>query len=487
MIWHIARREIHQNLTTLRFALMMILLPILMVVNALIYSLGDDGYMAQVNIYNQRVEKQVSHIKEYASKGLGELAQVGPGEIPKYPSRLTFCADGVDELIPRHVTMQSLGKSARSGQSDVEDYSWRLPWILEYSLRSEEGSTTQSIKLDWIFIGILMNFFSILFTFDAIAGERTRGTLSLIMSNQISRGQVLLGKCLGAFFTLLVPFSIGILINLLIILITRSVPFDLGDWLRILGMMGIFALHISIFIFLGLFFSSRVSNAVTSLVLLLLTWGCLAFVFPSLLGTFVGNLNPIPSVDEVSMRRETQWKQINDEFRPFGRFGESTPSKLSKAASPEDLKATRQWAVYLTTVTEMRTQFADEHINQQFRQVRLARDLTQISPIACFQYAMEGLAGTGIMSYMNFIKQVRRYRQTFIDFIKTEDRSDPESLYVYPVKEGLSQRLVNPNTVPRFEEHVSYENVFFPTGLLVIFNLLFFILAYVSFLKSDVK
>ena len=31
-------------------------------------------------------------------------------------------------------------------------------------------------------------------------------------------------------------------------------------------MVGLFALHISIFVFLGLFFSSRVSNAITSLV-----------------------------------------------------------------------------------------------------------------------------------------------------------------------------------------------------------------------------
>ncbi len=466
---------------------MLVLLPILMVVNALIYSLGNDGYRAQVNSYNQQVAKQVSHIKDYASRSLGELAQVGPGVIPKSPSRLTFCADGVNESIPRQVTMQSLGQSARSGRSGVEDYAWRLPWILEYSLRNEEGSTTQSIKLDWVFIGILMNFFCILFTFDAIAGERARGTLSLIMSNHISRGQVLLGKYLGAFLTLLVPFSIGVLINLLLILITRSIPFDLGDGLRILGMMGVFALHISIFIFLGLFFSSRVSNAITSLAFLLLTWGCLAFVFPSLLGTFVANLHPIPSVDEVSARRDTQWDQIDDEFRPFGGFGESTVSKLSKAASPGDLEATRRWEVYLTTITEMRTQLADEHINQQFRQVRLARDLTHMSPIACFQYAMEGLAGTGIMNYMNFIKQVRRYRQTFIDFIKTEDRSDPESLHVYPVKEGLSQISVNPTTVPIFEERVSYGDAFFPTGLLVIFNLLFFILAHVSFLKSDMK
>ena len=44
MILHIAKKEIHHNLTTLRFALMIILLPVLFVANALIYSLGTGGY-----------------------------------------------------------------------------------------------------------------------------------------------------------------------------------------------------------------------------------------------------------------------------------------------------------------------------------------------------------------------------------------------------------------------------------------------------------
>ena len=100
---------------------------------------------------------------------------------------------------------------------------------------------------------------------------------------------------------------------------------------------------------------------------------------------------------------------------------------------------------------------------------------------------MEGLANTGIVSYMNFVKQARRYRQTFIDFIKAEDQDDPESLHIYPVKEGLSQKPVNLDAVPVFEEQISYRSVLSQVGLLVLFNLLFFIIAQISFMKSDLK
>ena len=484
MIWQIARKEIHHNLTTLRFSLIIIILPVLFVANSLIYSFGS-GYTAQVDTYNQQVTQNRDHVADYANKGLAELALIGPGEIPKRPNRLTFCADGADKLVPRSVKMMNVGMLSRAGYG-YEFYRWRPPWILEYPLDNKSGSAMQRIKIDWVFIGILMSFFAILFTFDAIAGERARGTLSLMMSNTVSRGQVLLGKYLGAFVTLMAPLIIGILINLLIILFSGNIPFESSEGLRILGMVVLFALLISIFIFLGLFFSSRVSNAITSLVWLLLTWVFLAFVFPSLLGTFVGNLNPIPSADEVVKQKYAQLEQLYGEYRPFNSPGDITP-KLKKAASAEDPETTHLWADFLSREVETKTRLSDAHIDQQFQQVQLARDLTQISPIATFQYAMEGLADTGILSYTNFVKQARRYRQIFIDFIKTEDRGDSESLHIYPVKEGLSQKPVDPDAVPVFEEQISYRSVLTQVMFLVLFNLLFFIIALVSFLKSDLK
>ena len=481
MIWHIAKKEIYQNLTTLRFVLMIILLPILMIANALIYGFGNSGYTAEIQDYNRKVTQGLSHIEEYAFKGLGALAMVGPAEIPKRPTQLKFCADGGAVFIPRSITIADRVNLGRRGH---EPYNWRELWSLEYLPSNHGGDATTRIKVDWVFIGIFMSFFVILFTFDAVAGERTRGTLSLMMSNPISRGQVLFAKYLGTFFTLIVPLLIGVLMNLLIIYLSGNIHFDPGSWFRILGMIGLFALHISIFIFLGLFFSSRVSNAITSLVWLLLTWVCFAFILPSLLGLFVGTLDPIPSIEKVSAEKRLQLANIEDEYQPTAML-ETT--KLSEAPSVDNPSATRRWATYFRKRAEVQTRIADARLDQQLRQVQLARELTQISPTTCFQYAMEGLANTGIVSYMNFVKQVRRYRDTFIDFIKTADRRDPESLHIYPVREGLSQKPVHPDAVPRFKERISHQTMIVPLGLLIVFNILFFIAAQLSFLKCDLK
>ena len=133
----------------------------------------------------------------------------------------------------------------------------------------------------------------------------------------------------------------------------------------------------------ALFLKSRLKRH-TSLVWLLLTWVFLAFVFPSLLGIFVSNLNPIPSVDEISMRRRAQLDQIEDEWQ------RGPSKKLKKSPSIERPAVARLWATYFTEINDTETQIADGHIDQQLQQVQLARDLTQISPIATFQYAMEG-------------------------------------------------------------------------------------------------
>ena len=484
MIWHIAKKEIYHNLMTLRFVLMIILLPILMVANALIYGFGDSGYREEVDAYHLAMERRLSRVKDDAEESLGRLAMRGPGEIYKRPSRFKFCADGTDELIPNAISLSERAGGGRGGGGIAEEYSWREVWTFEYLPSNHGSDATTLIKIDWVFIGIFMSFFVILFTFDAVAGERTQGTLSLMMSNQISRAQMLLAKYLGAFFTLMVPLTIGILMNLLVIYLSENISLDSSDCLRILGMVGLFALHISLFIFLGLFFSSRVSNAVTSLVWLLLTWVGLAFILPSLLGLFVGTLDPIPSIEIVFSRKRAQLANIEDEFQPMETL---EVTKLSEAPTPDNPSATRRWATYFTRRHETKTRIADEHVDQQLKQVQLARELTQISPTACFQYAMEGLANTGIVSYMNFVKQVRRYRQTFIDFIKTEDRNDPDSLHVYPVREGLSQKPVDSNIVPRFEEYISHQSVIFPVILLILFNVLFFTAAQLSFLKSDLK
>jgi ABC-type transport system involved in multi-copper enzyme maturation permease subunit len=482
MIWQIVGKEIHNNIMTLRFALIIILMLILMVVNALTYTLSLHGYVSEMDDYRSQLAQNLSWIERYSKVSLGELAMLGPGdEIPRLPRRLKFCADGHDEIIPRKIyTDEGKGHSYTGGPVS---YSWRELWFLSYPPSGHRNIMSKLIKIDWVFIGVILSFGAILFTFDAISGERERGTLSLMLSNSVSRAQMLSGKFLGAFFCIMLPLLVSILINLLIINLSGAIPLDNSDWVRVGGMVILLALHLAIFIFLGIFVSSRVSHSITSLVILLLSWVILAFLLPNLQGLFVSNLKPLPSSEKIYLRRNILLKDIENRFQPLS----PSSQKLSQAPSPKRPEVTRNWAEYLTELAEVNIRINDQHLDEQLRQAQLARNVAQISPIATFQYAMEALAGTGIEGYSSFIKQVRIYRQEFIDFIKSQDRNDPESLHIYGVREGLSQKPVDPDSVPKFKERITYGSAFNYIILLIVFNILFFMAAYISFLKCDIK
>ena len=148
MIWHITKKEIHHNLMTLRFVLMIILLPILMVANALIYGFGANGYREEIDAYNGAMERRLSLVKTDGEENLGKLAMRGPGEIYKRPSRFKFCADGADELIPRSIPLSERAGGSRAGSDGVvEEYSWREVWTLEYLPSNHGSDATPLIKL----------------------------------------------------------------------------------------------------------------------------------------------------------------------------------------------------------------------------------------------------------------------------------------------------------------------------------------------------
>ena len=77
MIWHIAKRETLDNLTRFRFALTVILVMVLMVMNAVIFV--SSQYPRRIVEYSEDTQKAVESLTKKSSN-LGELAVKGPRE-----------------------------------------------------------------------------------------------------------------------------------------------------------------------------------------------------------------------------------------------------------------------------------------------------------------------------------------------------------------------------------------------------------------------
>ena len=489
MIWHIAKREILDNLTRFRFALTLMLVMVLMVMNAVIFV--SSQYPRRVAEYSEDMHKAAESLKKKSSN-LGELGVKGPGNLYKPPSALTFIATGEDANLPKRVEGASSGGYG-IGMTTPDykfNYSWSANWWLQYpqDISRKNDSLPNFTELDWTFIiGLVMSFMAILFTYDAISGERETGTLSLLMSNSVSRATVLLGKFIGAFLTIMLPLLIGILLNLMIINASELVSLNGSEWTRVGIVFVTSAIYISIFLWLGLFISSQFSNSSSSLLALLLIWIVFAVLIPNTMGVLASGFQQVSSSSEISRITKAKEDEIDNRHK--------AGDKLYRTGSPSDkppkVEVLRMWADYLNEHADAKNVLNDEHLNKQFAQVEFTQQITRLSPAAIYKYALESMAGTGFTRHTRFIQQARRYRQQFADFIQSEDRGDNDSYHVYLVKEGLSQKPVAFNSIPKFSEQltlgIAFEGALLDLTLLVSLMLLLFMATVLAFMRTDVK
>ena len=486
MLWHIIKRELYDHLISLRFALTVGLTTLLMAMNALFF-VGSD-YRQRLEDYSKNVASVADTVRKNAEH-LNDLADKGPVALYKRPSPLSFCANDQDDTLPIRI---HAGLRGSGGRGDGQYfYSFNSPWILQYVQDTyQKNSMLQTFTaLDWAFIiGVVISFVAFLFTFDAISGERERGTLALALSNPVRRGTLLLGKFAAAFLAIAVPVLIGLLLSTLIVAVSGVASFGGEEWACIGAMGGLSLIYVALFIGVGLAVSSRMQGSSTSLLLLLTIWVIVVVLAPNTLGSLVSTLHRTPSQYEFQQRK-------NDALETLHRDVYKSDQNMFQHGSPSEANPKREavelWAKYLKGDWEIETRFTDEQLDAEFAQVRFARHILRVSPTAMYNYAMEALAGTGFTRHQRFVDAARRYRGRFVDFIKEADKANPDSFHIYGVKEGLSSKPVSFEAVPHFVEpsgvDVAMRAALVDFSLLVVMAVVGFMGSYVAFLKSPVR
>ena len=111
-------------------------------------------------------------------------------------------------------------------------------------------------------VAILLSLAALVFSYDAVCGEKEDGTLKLMLANGVPRSQIILGKILGGIATLLVPFLVSLSLGLIIILFNPRIGWRGADW----GALGMDpgrarSLCYPVFYGLGVFISARHQSA----------------------------------------------------------------------------------------------------------------------------------------------------------------------------------------------------------------------------------
>ena len=470
MIWHITKRELYDNLNSLQFALATFLLLGLMLTNAVVHL---REHPERVQKYREDVDAYQNRLKSYAEESLYRLAQKGPGDLYKKPSPLHFCAGRADAFLSAHVS----GNTQAWSVGGLVDF-----WTLGYPSANPNWNNLDPdvTKVDWGFIiGYVLSLLALLFTFDSISSERESGTLRLMLANAIPRHTVLIGKFLGALISIGIPFTLTVLVNLLVISTSSDVYLSADTWER-LGMIYFIALlYTCLFLALGLLVSARVKRSAVSLVILLLAWVTLIVFMPSALASIAG-FSSSPKADlRFGERASKLYEELKEEY----------DARLYEAGEDRG-KQLQLSGEYVTKDAEQQKRLHEGRLKQRVSQVNRARTITHLSPVAIVEHLLESFAGTGFERHLQFLENVQSYERQFREFIVDTDRADPASLHIFGVSEGMSQKFVPPEAVPKFEDTHNFRLDFNTAAmnllLLTLFFVVFFSGASLAFVRVEI-
>ena len=457
MLREIIWRELLDHLQSLRFALTLLLVIILMLTGSVLYS---HNYRQQVADYRENVSENLDLLKKKAEKDLHEVVSDPPNLlIYRAPSPLGFIAEGHEKDLPNAFAVDA------------------FELVGPQTILRRNYTLQRFDALDWVFtVGVILSFAAFAMTYDSISGEAETGTLRLCLSNSLPRATLLFGKYIGTIISLSIPLIIGICMNVLIISLFGVLPFESTYWLQIGGVVLFSVLYISVFATLGLFISCLTRSSSVSLVLLLLVWVCFAVFIPRTGGLLASRLAELP--DEKTITR-----QANDATHEIlNRYGRdrfsanwSPGEPLTRAAKIADAKQ----AIY------------NEYRQQQLHQVKLAQNISRISPTAIYQIGCEALVGTGIKHYERFFKKAIEYRRSLLQFTYEEYPFNPNLFLEDAERQKLSDLRISVDKIPKFEDTPSDFSTAFAEAsldilLLFLFNLVFFMGAFLAFMHYDV-
>jgi ABC-type transport system involved in multi-copper enzyme maturation permease subunit len=492
MIWKIAKKEFLLNLMTFKFAVGTILSMVLMAVFVPILA---KAYQERLKTYDQNVaynEGELHKVVVYKN--------ITP-TIYRPPSVLAVFSEGLQKQF---------------GNSATIEYD-KVPEIT--GAAANHYLSIFSVFDASLIFKIVISVLALLLAYDAISGERERGTLKLMLSGTAARYQVLLGKLLAGLLVLVVAVTIAFVLGLVILLCLPMVDLTGSDWIRI-GLMYLASLVLIATMYnLGLLFSCLAKRSAISLVLGLFLWIIFAVVIPNASVYLATQIRPVEPEDKInrqitSLRRDAQ-REFVTELKRSGRSYMSGYDEVSDASGGGFghgyLRSATETHIHNELINcsisvPISIKYADKYSEVEygylrglFDQTRLANNISRSSPIFLYESVMSALAGTDIASFRQFIDAVKTHRKDIVEYMRSRTNNFALAIFFTPcTEEEIKTRPTGDNApplelsdLPRFSYQAdlagTLRRVVPDLAFLILANVLFFAVSFAAFLGYDVR
>ncbi len=473
MLYLIIRKEIHDNVLNVRFVGACLVSIVLIISSIVVLS---ESYTGEIRDYQNRVITQDQFIDQYGhSNRIGWMSQ-----LMREPSRYRPLVAGID-----HEAAQ---------QNFVSN---PVPALLP--------------RLDFVaIVTIIVSLMAILFSYNAISGEREDGLLKLMLSTSVSRGTIILGKFIGGNISLLVPFTIGVLCGLVYIALNPGLQLQTTDLGVFLLLLIASFLYISAFYAASLFCSTRSQTSNEAVLKSLFVWILFVLLIPNISPPIAAQLYSIPSATQIDQDvfriTDVERDKIINQRQQIMLQKEYPDVAVARGLNQQELQSKlntdpafrERYSQYSKAYDEMIVQvnkeqqqqankIQDDFANRSSYQEKLARIFASFSPFSNYVFIATDLTETGIDADDRWGSLASAYTTEIQSFTDKKYESEKQKNPAFTSDDYLDLKdrprfhYQPPGIVERFAL------VSLPFELLMGFVFLFLAAAVVSFLKYDVR
>ncbi|MXX37795.1 MAG: ABC transporter permease [Gemmatimonadetes bacterium] len=336
-------------------------------------------------------------------------------------------------------------------------------------------------------IQVFLSLLAVLLACESISGEKEKGTLSLVLTMNVSRIQIAMGKFLGGITVLNVPIFLGFLGVTIFLFTSEHIQLTMDDWVGLIGIWVTSLFYIAIFYLIGMALSCCTHNTSTSLIYGLSTWTFLVIVLPGSIVFFVNQqYHRQADVQIAKAMQDELWREyqqrvdglvrtagMGDEYPPlhllsmfYGTGGPGNNPSFAIGPIKEDAPLA-DFLNLLRTGENLRLQYAQKVWNacgplwesRPRSLIRLNNQLQRITPTGSYLEVIGGLARTDAGVFYDFIDQARQYRKQLLEYLRAHDAFGSKDFFsgqgMQIIKDNKvvdNKGTLDPRTLPTFEE-----------------------------------
>ena len=473
MLLHLVRRELLDHMLSLRFAIACV---VCLLAFLLSFGLMTRDYSEAMSTYNMNRTMHKNEILQ-----ITEPWRLGQGRTVDRPLNvLNVLVKGISGELTESVQV-------REGNR------------LDFS-QSEAQNAVAALfpEVDYVFIvGIIMSLLALAFAYDAVAGEHEAGILKVLMSYSVPRDRVILGKWIGGFLALVGPFAVAFLAGLLIASLMPDIAPGLEESLSIVGLFFLALLYVGAIYSLGLLVSCRTQTASTAITVLLLLWVVLILAIPNMGPHVTTQLMPIPSAE--SLEREKKELQADRQQQIQQMVKAEQERTGNERVWADTLFRQKMMGLWEEAQEEVR-KLEEGYALKVEDQTRWSGIIARISPLTSFNLAAYDVEAAGIEQESQFIEALRNYGTTWQEYSEQKQEAWRKFMESARSADGhrrmtrsdMEQFKVDASDYPRFEfDHMPFADrldlVWVDVLLLLLWNVVFFMVAYLSFLRYEIN